>query len=356
MSAGGSKGVKWASPYVYKEKDREKSMWAPTVVLAPSKRPPMTAPSHLTTPMTAPSHLTMAQFTMAPTVAPIMARITAPISMAQFTMTPIMAPISMAPTAAPKRQHTFINMADQVEQKRRKLPDQIGNTKAKHTGLNSVQTSHGTVLVVDDASAHTQRNIPAQQPVHQPAPTEKSAAENAEWSTSRTSSFAGWLAEWSSIPKVGRTPTFAEYPRMPTVHQPAPTERSAAEWSSIPKVGRTPTFAEYPRMPTVHQPAPTERSAAEWSTQEVGKTSTFAECPKTPPMHQPAPTERSAAKWSTPEVGRTPTFAECSRTSPPCPPTPDEDECTMQAVRTLGRPRSSSKSDQAAQTLLTLHS
>jgi len=322
MSAGGSKGVKWASPYVYKEKDKEKSMWAPTVVLAPSKRPPMTSPSHLTTPMTAPSHLTMAQFTMAPTVAPIMARITAPISMAQFTMTPIMAPISMAPTAAPKRQHTFINMADQVEQKRRKLPDQIGNTKAKHTGLNSVQTSHGTVLVVDDASAHTQRNIPAQQPVHQPAPTEKSAAENAEWSTSRTSTFAGWLAEWSSIPKVGRTPTFAEYPRIPTVHQPAPTERSAAEWS----------------------------------TQEVGRTSTFAECPKTPPMHQPAPTERSAAKWSTPEVGRTPTFAECSRTSPPCPPTPDEDECTMQAVRTLGRPRSSSKSDQAAQTLLTLHS
>ena len=276
--------------------------------------------------------------------------------MAQFTMTPIMTPISMAPTAAPKRQHTFINMADQVKQKRRKLPDQIGNTKAKHTGLNSVQTSHGTVLVVDDASAHTQCNIPAQQPVHQPAPTEKSAAENAEWSTSRTSTFAGWLAEWSSIPKVGRTPTFAEYPRMPPVHQPAPTERSAAEWSSIPKVGRTPTFAEYPRMPTVHQPAPTERSAAEWSTQEVGRTSIFAECPKTPPMHQPAPTERSAAKWSTPEVGRTPTFAECSRTSPPCPPTPDEDECTMQAVRTLGRPRSSSKSDQAAQTLLTLHS
>ena len=141
----GSKGVKWASPVVFSKVKEEKSMWAPTVVFGPSNRLPMTAPSHLT----------MAQFTMA-----------------QFTM----APISMAPTAACKRQRTFINMADQVEQKKRKLPDPIGNTKAKHTVLNSVETSHGTVLVVDDASAHTQRNIPAQQPVHQPAPAERSLA------------------------------------------------------------------------------------------------------------------------------------------------------------------------------------
>jgi len=172
-----SKGLKWAAPYVHRGKDEEKSLWAPTVVLGAPKPLPMTAPN---------GHLTMAQFTMAPIMAPPkMAPIMAPV------MAPVMAPISMAPAAARKRQqNTFINMAEQVtEQKKRKLPDQIRNTKAKHTMLNSVQTDHGTVLVVDDASALTQRTIPAQQPAHQPAPTERSP------------------------PEVGRTPAFAEYLR-----------------------------------------------------------------------------------------------------------------------------------------------
>ena len=186
--------VKWASPYVYREKDEDKSMWAPTVVLAPPKRLPVAAPSR---------HLTMAQFTMAPIMAP--PAIAPPIMYP--VMAPIMYPVSMAPTAARKRQqYTFVNMADQVvEQKKRKLlqPNQIRKTKAKCTVLNSVQTDHGAVLVVDDASAHTQRTIPAQQPVHQPAPTEKSSAE-------------------SSTPQVGVTPSFAECFRTPPLCPPTP--------------------------------------------------------------------------------------------------------------------------------------
>ena len=184
-------------------------MWAPTVVLAPPKRLPVAAPSR---------HLTMAQFTMAPIMAP--PAIAPPIMYP--VMAPIMYPVSMAPTAARKRQqYTFVNMADQVvEQKKRKLlqPDQIRKTKAKCTVLNSVQTGHGAVLVVDDASAHT---ILAQQPVpwpvHQPAPTEKSSAE-------------------SSTLEVGTTPSFAESFRTPPPCPPTP-EKNDTTMMAVPTSG-----------------------------------------------------------------------------------------------------------------------